>query len=155
MLNNYAKQIVNNILNKECYYNKEYECYETDIYVDYRDTLNNEDIKKILKCDTEDIFLEIINEYYIGAEQDIIDCINDKCCNLLDKAKVDFATGEISNISGKIPTGEDNNTVISDSVSTPVVYKGKIYFVGSNGWGQPGKLCIVNSDDLSQNKNYF
>lgn len=65
------------------------------------------------------------------------------------KAKVDSETGEISNVSGKKPAGADNNTAISDSVSTPVVYKGKIYFVGSNGWGQPGKLCIVNSDDLS------
>ena len=95
MLNDNVKQIVNNVLNKECYYNKEYECYETDIYVDYRDTLNNEDIKEILKDDTEDTFFQKINEYYIGAEQDLIDCINDKCCNLLDKEKIDFDESDV------------------------------------------------------------
>lgn len=95
MLNNYAKQIVNNILNKECYYNKEYECYETDIYVDYRDTLNKEDIKEILKDDTEDTFFQKIDEYYRDSEQDIIACINDKCCNLLDKEKIDFDESDV------------------------------------------------------------
>lgn len=95
MLNNYAKQIVNNILNKECYYNKEYECYETDIYVDYRDTLNKEDIKEILKDDTEDTFFQKIDEYYIGAEQDIIACLNGKCCDTLDKEKIDFDESDV------------------------------------------------------------
>ena len=95
MLNDNVKQIVNNVLNKECYYNKEYKCYETDIYVDYRDTLTKEDIKEILKDDTEDTFFQKINEYYIGAEQDIIACINYKCCNLLDKAKVDFDESDV------------------------------------------------------------
>lgn len=64
------------------------------------------------------------------------------------KADIDETTGIISNLTGKIPAGEGGSAVITDSVSSPVVYDGKVYFVGSKGWSNPGYLCIVSADDL-------
>ena len=64
------------------------------------------------------------------------------------KASVNPSTGVISDVMGKIPSA-DGTDVISDSTSTPVVYKGKVYFTGGTGRTNPGYLCIVSADDLS------
>ena len=75
----YFKKVANEVLKKECFVNKETGRYESTIYVDYRDEIPTEIIKKILACETSeqkmDMFHEYIYDAYYESEESIFDYI--------------------------------------------------------------------------------
>lgn len=75
----YFKKVANEVLKKECFVNKDTGRYESTIYVDYRDEIPTDIIKKILACKTSeqkmDMFHEYIYEAYCESEESIFEYI--------------------------------------------------------------------------------